>query len=107
MAFRMGYQTSVSIEPMLDSSHIEVLVGLLEPYVTDTIWIGKMNQISRRVPVENETDRLMVRAIIQGQSDRRISEIYQVLKDNPKVRWKESFKKILGFPLAQAPGQDI
>jgi len=107
LAHMRGYQTSVSIEPMLDSEYIKELVNHLSPFVTDTIWIGKMNNIGRRVPVETETDRLMVNAVRQGQTVQRIQAIYQALKDNPKIRWKESCKKVLGLTLATTPGLDV
>ena len=43
-AFKKGYKTSVSIEPFLDEDPY-VLVDTLIPYVTESIWIGKMNYI--------------------------------------------------------------
>ena len=46
-AYRKGFKTSISIEPMLDSAHIDDLIADLLPYVTDSIWIGKMNHLGR------------------------------------------------------------
>ena len=48
-AFNTGWKTSVSIEPYLDANVIE-LVKKLEPFITDTLWIGPMNKI--HVPKE-------------------------------------------------------
>jgi len=42
-AHKHGWKTSVSIEPYLDEDPIEV-VKLVEPYVSDTIWIGVMSK---------------------------------------------------------------
>jgi DNA repair photolyase len=104
-AWVAGFSTSVSIEPMLDSARIEQLVKALLPYVTDTIWIGKMNKIKLRVPAD--TDPAEIARIEAGQTDARIREIYLALKDHPKIRWKESVKEVVGLPLAEQPGQDI
>ncbi len=49
-AQKHGYATSVSAEPLLDVRHARDLVDAVSPYVTDTIWIGKMNQPRRRCP---------------------------------------------------------
>lgn len=43
-AYEMGFKTSVSIEPFLDKDPY-ILVDLLMPYITESIWIGKMNYI--------------------------------------------------------------
>ena len=45
-AYSMGYKTSVSIEPFLDYDP-EVLVRRVEPYCTESIWVGKMNYIQK------------------------------------------------------------
>lgn len=54
-AFYQGYKTSVSIEPFLDKDPFK-LVGILMPYTTESIWIGKMNYISKRDFKANELD---------------------------------------------------
>lgn len=43
-AHKKGWRTSVSVEPFLDDTIID-LVEYLLPFVTDTIWIGPMNKI--------------------------------------------------------------
>lgn len=43
-AHKMSYKTSISIEPFLDENPF-LLVDRLIPYVTESIWIGKMNYI--------------------------------------------------------------
>ena len=43
-AFDRGFKTSVSIEPFLDNNPY-ILVDRLLPYITESIWIGKMNYI--------------------------------------------------------------
>lgn len=105
-AFLYGYETSVSVEPMLDAPNIIELFYVVRPYVTNSIWIGKMNQIRRRVRLANQTDVDAVRKIEAEQTDDRIKSIYEALKDDPMVRWKESIKEVVGLPLAAEAGED-
>lgn len=107
VAHKWGWQTSVSIEPMLDSPNITRLVEALAPYITDSIWIGKMNGIGQRVEVRTKEDRREVARIEAGQTNTRIREIYNGLKDHPLAKWKESIKEVVGLELATAPGLDV
>lgn len=105
--FSKGFQTSVSIEPMLDSSDVVGMVRELLPFVSHSVWIGKMNKIDERV---ESSSAQMIRAIINiknGQTDEEIFKIYHELKNEPLVRWKESIKDIIGLTRATQPGQDI
>jgi DNA repair photolyase len=67
IAHQSGFRTSVSAEPMLQSERIVDLFRELEPFITDSFWVGKMNQIGRRVAIETEEDRVMVDKIIAGR----------------------------------------
>ena len=100
-AFKRGFQTSVSIEPMLDSANVVKLFHMLEPWVTDAIWIGKMNG------VPSKADKSRELAIRAGQTDERIIEIYAQLKKHPKAKWKDSIKKVIGLKMAQKAGLDV
>ena len=96
-AFNHGYQTSLSCEPMLDDN-IECVVTDLEDYITETIWIGKMNSLLKRLKVNGSMDRITVQKgneLIALQSDTNIIKLYDELKDNPKIKWKESIVKVL------------
>jgi len=88
-----GFKTSVSIEPMLEGS-IEALqvVEVVDPYVTDTIWIGKMNKVQLRVSIEH-ADRIS--EIAEMQSDVEIKALYSALKNHPKIRWKDSINAVI------------
>jgi len=105
-AWTAHFTTSVSIEPMLDRTNILRLVGVIDNLVSDTIWIGKMNQIGKRVKIVTQEDREQVQRIVLGQTDRQILSLYQALKNNPKIRWKESIKQVAGLPLAKEAGLD-
>ncbi len=106
-AFESGFETSVSAEPMLDSTSIDTLISELLPYVTNSIWIGTMNNLRQ---FEKGSDMVLKQAIEKirlGQTDSIIKSIYRRYKDNPLIKWKAEIKKIVGIPLAEKPGMDI
>lgn len=107
LAFASGFETSVSIEPILDLGDIEPLIAEIEPYVTHSIWLGKMNRIEERVGIDSRAMEMEVERIRSEQSDGRIDTLYRRLKDNPLLRWKESIKQVVGLPLAAESGLDI
>lgn len=96
-AHAAGFATSVSMEPLLDASHVADMFALLEPYVTDTIWIGCLNRIRQRVKIETDEDRRQVDMIDAGQTPEAIRQVYESLKSTPKVRWKDSYRMALGL----------
>jgi len=98
-AYEQGFQTSVSVEPMLDSANIGRLIAEILPYVTETIWIGKMNHLET---LSNNTEAQLQAALQQieaGQTDDIIRTIYHRHKMNPNIRWKASIKKVVGLPM--------
>jgi len=110
-----SYRTSVSMEPMLDTRNIERDFEVIKPYVTDSIWLGKMNYVRKRVPVQEYQNGVLVQEgapledierLERGQSNEEIWRIYNALKDQPVVRWKESIKKVVGIPLETEAGTD-
>jgi DNA repair photolyase len=98
-AFENGFQTSVSVEPMLDSANIDRLIAEVLPFVTETIWIGKMNHLRRFA--KNADPQLLsaIQHVEAGQTDDIIRAIYHRHKMNPNIRWKASIKKVVGLPL--------
>jgi len=101
-AFMAGFETSVSCEPMLDNQ-VERVVKLVDPYVTETIWIGKANRLlgttgrgrlefNGHLNIETKKRALQ---LIEWQSDQNIIKLYDKLQSNPKIRWKESIKSVL------------
>jgi DNA repair photolyase len=106
-AFESGFQTSVSVEPMLDAPNIDILIIELLPYATDAIWIGKMNHLGR---LEKNADLAMKRAIVKvryDQTDSAIKSIYSRHRDNPMIKWKKEIKKVVGIPFANRNGMDM
>lgn len=103
-AWNRGFATSVSAEPLLDAENVQQLVAAVENYVTDSIWIGKANKLRQRcVP---GTDEAEIARIEAGQTDEVVRRVYGQLKDHPKIRWKESYKEVLGLAAATEAGLD-
>ncbi|MFT5698469.1 MAG: DNA repair photolyase [Desulforhopalus sp.] len=105
--FERGFATSVSIEPMLDHEDVVAMVHELHPFVSHSIWIGKMNKIDSRVSSETESMQYEIARINSGQSDEQIKRLYEKLKNVDIIRWKESIKEVVGLALATEPGQDV
>jgi DNA repair photolyase len=106
-AFESGFQTSVSVEPMLDAPNIDTLVSELQPYVTNAIWIGKMNHLGRFGKNGDAVLRKEINRIKNGQTDAAIKSIYSRHRDNPLIKWKKEIKRVVGIPLAKKSGMDM
>ena len=106
LARQSGYRTSVSAEPLLDPPRADHLFRVLEPDITDTFWIGKLNHIETRVHANTPELKQAVAWLKERQTDEWVNLVYHCLKEQPKVRWKESYKKVLGLPLAEKAGED-
>ena len=97
-AFSQGYQTSVSCEPMLDDN-VDDVINQVSPFITDTIWLGKANQLISRLARNGETDPrtiMMAQQLIQTQSDGFIWSLYFKYRTNPEIEWKDSIKEVIG-----------
>jgi DNA repair photolyase len=106
-AFCSKYQTSVSIEPILDSENVIDLILTVEPFVTDAVWLGKMNHIRKNLVIDSAEMEAAVRRIESGQTKERIKVLYEVLRNNPKIKWKGIIKDLLGIEGPDQPGLDI
>lgn len=106
-AFNNGFDTSVSVEPMLDTADVAAMVRELLPCVSHSIWLGKMNKITERVACDSEEMRLETERIERGQSNERLFQLFEELGGLKQVRWKESVKEVLGLQQATEPGLDL
>jgi len=120
LARDLGYRTSVSMEPMLNPEVITEEFSFIASKVTETVWLGKVNHLRKRVVVQKRAiledgskpilqDGVPPKEINRleaAQSDDNIWRIYNALKDEPKVRWKEDIKKVVGIPLETEAGTD-
>lgn len=93
MAWMYGFSTSVSIEPMLSGRHSAIDVfRVVSPYVTETVWIGKMNKALLRVDRKHEE---AVRNVLEMQRDEEILKLVDDLKAYQQIRWKDSIKEVI------------
>lgn len=96
LAFDAGYHTSVSAEPLLGGMNTALeIVTNTRCYVTNTIWIGKLNKPRTRVIMDDPVYKEAVEKIEYYQQDGEIIAMYHLLKNDPKVRWKDSIKEVL------------
>ena len=68
-----------------------------------------MNFVMRRLKNNGHADSRMLKAaeqILKWQSDDAILELYEKYKDNPKIKWKESIKKVVGIDISVVKGED-
>lgn len=94
----MGFETSVSMEPMLHGVEDAISTfRAVNPHVTETVWIGPMNDIDSRVDTSNQNFAQAVADLKRLQSRSELMRLYEALKDEPQVRWKEAIKKIVGL----------
>ncbi len=104
-AFETGFETSVSVEPMLCAEGVLDLVEDLEPFTTNSIWIGKMNHL-KSIRIDGDEIHEAVQVVKEGQGDENILAIYSKLRDNPLIKWKDSIKKIVGIEAPAEAGLD-
>lgn len=99
-AFAQGFKTSISAEPLLDQD-VDKLITELQPYVTDTIWLGRMNSAIYRIKTNGHGDEETIAAaerLIKWQSNKSFwIDVYRKYKDNKQVVYKKSVRKILGI----------
>ena len=88
-AFRKRFKTSISIEPFLDYDPTE-LVEEIAPFITESIWIGRMNYIPRKGLFKEEEP--YYKEIRKNYETNRLMEIYNELNGHSKIRFKDSIR---------------
>ncbi len=106
IASAKGFRTSVSIEPMLDPADIKGLVEDLRPFTTDSMWIGPVKMIRKRTRIDSEEIELEVKKIEAGQTPEKLLEVYNLYKDDPLIKWKGHFRKLLRKIGVEVPEQN-
>ena len=108
-AHQQGFATSVSCEPMLDL-HINKVIAATKPYVTDAIWLGRVNQlrqaIAKNCPGDTEAMR-KADQLLNEQPDDYLRELYHRFKADPHIKFKDSIKKVVGLERPIERGLDI
>lgn len=96
IARHYDFHTSVSIEPMLQGIKGTLqVVDAVRPFITEKIWIGKMNKINERIEISSPDVEMAVKAVKLWQSDYYISLLAKKLQNDPMIEWKDSIKKII------------
>lgn len=67
---------------------------LLLPYVSESVWLGPMNYI--QVNGISEEDAYQYDEIRKACRREHLEQIYEALKDFPKIRFKDSMNNKLG-----------
>ena len=93
---------------MLDD-HVDSVIDKVRPYVTNSIWLGKVNRlrgILRQNKVNNPKVYRKADKLIESQNDGAIKQLYDRYKDDEIIKWKESVKKVAALMLNQKAGMD-
>jgi len=112
-AYENAFETSVSMEPLLetDEDQVEELCKAVYPYISDYIWIGKMNKVTERLKRNGHWDDPtvveMAELLMASQTDERILSLYERLHGQPTIKWKESIKTVVGLEVPTEAGLDI
>lgn len=105
LAFEAGYRTSISAEPLLGGYEVaKAVLNAVRPYVTDTLWIGKMNRIRTRVDQSSPENRVQCDRTEQLQGDDEILHLVEALAGDPLVRWKDSVQDVIARNTASERG---
>jgi DNA repair photolyase len=103
LAHSNGYRTSVSAEPLLGGLATAQTLEAVRPYVTDTVWIGKMNKIRARVDMADPAAASRAQDIERAQTDGHILALVDSLGDDELVRWKDSVLEVIARRQSSAP----
>jgi DNA repair photolyase len=99
-AWSRKFHTSVSCEPFLDCEvdKIAALFEVLEPYVTDSFWIGKLRHFTKRVVLDGATPgdiERFVEPLRAAQSDEFVLGLCQRLNRERQILWKDSIREVI------------
>ncbi len=107
-AFDMKYGTSVSGEPMLDDKP-DAFITSVRPYVTDSIWLGKINRLRHILPINcpNNNEILYKGELLtESQSKAYVRLLYDRYGRDPLIKWKDSIKSVLNLHRPTEAGLD-
>ena len=86
-AFRKRFKTSVSVEPFLDYDPKELVEEII-PFITESIWIGRMNYIARKNLSKEEEP--YYNEIRNNYETSHLRDMYNKLNGHYKIRFKDS-----------------
>lgn len=109
LAFDAGFQTSVSCEPMLDA-RVDQVIEAARPFVNDSIWLGKANQLRQAVAMNRPGDqkvKALADALISVMTDEFVKGLYARYRDDTVIKFKDSIKKVVGLERPMVKGLDV
>ena len=108
-AYRMGYKTSVSCEPMLDAN-VHAVIKATKPFVNDSIWLGKANQLRQAVAINRPGDataRKLADGLMSLMTDEFVLGLYARYRHDQVIKFKDSIKKVVGLVRPTEKGMDV
>lgn len=93
-----GLRAGVSAEPLLGGyDTFRDLYARVKPFLTDEIWVGKLNQGRQRIHMNTggAFDEALIDQILNHQSDSEMLRLYEAYKDDPLMRFKDSIMNIV------------
>lgn len=95
-AFEKGFKTSISSEPMLGCcEEAEKLYHVVEPFVTEDVWFGKMKYIGGLKDSADTVIASAVNQVISAQNNEDILRFVNKMSGLPKVEWKDSINDVI------------
>lgn len=94
-AYKAGFKTSVLCEPVLDND-IDKVITSVSPYVTDSIWLSRVNNLRLIVSLNCPGDKKAsdrADKLLDLQND----ELYARHKNDPQIKWKDFTQKVVGL----------
>ncbi len=96
-AYHRSFKTSVSCEPYLDP-YIDHIYAATRQYITESFWIGMLRNFESRVELSDVADediKRFVTPLRNAQQKQVVKSIYEMMKDKPLVKFKDSVRKLL------------
>lgn len=108
-AYKEGFRTSISCEPMLDTNP-STIINAIRKYVTDSIWLGRVNQLPAGISMncpQDDISKTAARDLLGAQTDSWIMDLYSDWKSDKMIKWKDSVKKVVGLRRPTTKGLDV
>ncbi len=107
-AYRNGFSTSISMEPVLDDSAQDLIEDIYD-FISGGIWIGEANFLFQRMRqngVLSENNRKKAIELLNLYESPYFNNLYDLYKDDEKIFWKDSLKKRFGLKQYSESGLD-
>ena len=94
---------------MLDGN-IHAVISVVKPYVTDSIWLGRANNLRQAIALNRPGDRKvkeLADSLLAVMTDDFIRAIYARYRNDPVIKFKDSIKKVVGLERPSMKGLDI